>query len=96
MVVGLFELPLPAAHESFARDNEFPFDQLSEANRIVILVWSLQGEVDNGSFDQFYFNASGFHAAERVVVVREQQRAMQCESPAIGLCGAKPYQSASS
>ena len=96
MVVGLSELPCTAAHESFARDNDFPCDQLSEANRVVIPVRSLQGEVDNDSFDQFYFNASGVHAAERVVVVREQQRAMRCESPAIGLCGVKSSLSASS
>jgi len=96
VVVGLFELPLPAARESFARDNDSPFYQLSEANRIVISVRFMQGEVGNGSFDQFYFNASGVHAAKRVVVVREQQRAMRCESPAIGLCGVKSSLSASS
>jgi hypothetical protein len=35
----------------------------------VIIVWSLQGEVGNGGFDQFYFNSSGDYAAETVEVL---------------------------
>ena len=41
------------------------FDQLDEADKILVTIWGLEGEVNNGGFDQYYFNSSGdlaFHA----------------------------------
>ena len=64
--MGHFELLEPIAYAVFDRYANTPFDQLCEVDRTVILVWSLQGEVDNGGFDQFYFNSSGDHSAETV------------------------------
>lgn len=41
------------------------FDQLDEADKILVTIWSLEGDVNNGGFDQYYFNSAGdlaFHA----------------------------------
>ena len=65
-LMDIFDLLQPIAYAAFNRYAHTAFDQLSEVDRTVILVWSLQGEVDNGGFDQFYFNLSGDHAAETV------------------------------
>jgi hypothetical protein len=35
------------------------FAELTWAERVFRTVWGLVGEVDNGGFDQFYFNSSG-------------------------------------
>ena len=61
-----FELLEPVADAAFRRHAITPFPELSEVDQTVILVWSLQGEVDNGGFDQFYYNSSGDFAVETV------------------------------
>ena len=35
------------------------FDNLSDTEKTFICVWSLEGEVNNGGFDQWFFNSSG-------------------------------------
>lgn len=35
------------------------FDQLDEVDKILVTIWSLEGDVNNGGFDQYYFNSSG-------------------------------------
>jgi hypothetical protein len=65
-----FKILQPIADAAFKRYAKTPFEKLSEVDRTLILVWSLQGEVDNGGFDQFYFNSSGDHAAETVHALR--------------------------
>lgn len=50
------------ADEIFGRQANVGFSRLSAKERIFIQVWSLQGEVDNGGFYQFFFNSSGDHA----------------------------------
>ena len=35
------------------------FDQLDDADKILVTIWSLEGDVNNGGFDQYYFNRSG-------------------------------------
>jgi hypothetical protein len=35
------------------------FDQLDEADKVLVTIWSLEGDVNNGGFDQYYFNSSG-------------------------------------
>lgn len=39
-------------------------DRLSPEARLVYLVWSLDGEVHNGGFDQFFYNSLGDHWEE--------------------------------
>ena len=36
-----------------------PFEQLSQAEQTFRLVWELEGEVNNGGFEQHFFNSSG-------------------------------------
>jgi hypothetical protein len=66
MRTGRFELLKPVADAAFDRYATTPLRDLSEVDQTVILVWSLQGEVSNGSFDQFYYNSSGDFASETV------------------------------
>lgn len=35
------------------------FDQLDEVDKILVTIWNLEGDVNNGGFDQYYFNSSG-------------------------------------
>jgi len=35
------------------------FDQLDEVDKVLVTIWSLEGDVNNGGFDQYYFNSSG-------------------------------------
>lgn len=46
------------------------FDQLDEADKILVTIWSLEGEVNNGGFDQYYFNSSGDLAFYAPVALR--------------------------
>lgn len=47
---------------AFSHMAEVGFDQLPKHEKTFICVWSLSGEVDNGGFEQFYFNSSGDQA----------------------------------
>ena len=40
------------------------FESLSPAERIVYCIWWLEAEVNNGGFDQFFFNSAGDLYAE--------------------------------
>jgi len=42
-----------------ARFWKLDFDSLTWAERVFRAIWSLEGEVNNGGFDQFFFNSSG-------------------------------------
>ena len=35
------------------------FEDLTEAERVIATVWRVEAEVNNGGFDQFFFNSSG-------------------------------------
>lgn len=35
------------------------FDHLDEVDKILVTIWSLEGDVNNGGFNQYYFNSSG-------------------------------------
>jgi hypothetical protein len=35
------------------------FDRLDEVDRVLVTIWGLEADVNNGGFDQFYFNSSG-------------------------------------
>jgi hypothetical protein len=38
------------------------FDELSAGDQILVTIWGLEAEVNNGGFDQYYFNGSGDQA----------------------------------
>jgi hypothetical protein len=35
------------------------FNSLSMRDQILVTIWGLEGDVNNGGFDQYYFNSSG-------------------------------------
>jgi hypothetical protein len=39
-----------------------PFDELTEPERVFVAVWTLEADVNNGGFDQYYANSSGDYA----------------------------------
>lgn len=68
----------------FTGDN---FASLSERDRILITIWGLEADVNNGGFDQYYFNGSGNQAwfaptalrsigAHRMAAIVERANAM--------------------
>ncbi|MEQ8460301.1 MAG: DMP19 family protein [Sandaracinaceae bacterium] len=48
-----FERACGEPHEGAA------FDALSRRDKILIAIWGLEAEVNNGGFDQYYFNGAG-------------------------------------
>jgi hypothetical protein len=42
-------------------------DSYTEQERVIRLVWNLESEVNNGGFDQYFFNSTGDFAAETLV-----------------------------
>lgn len=46
-------------------------EKLNSSQRLLIIVENLEGEVNNGGFDQFYFNSSGNHANETVDALKK-------------------------
>lgn len=43
----------------FTGDN---FESLAERDQILVTIWGLEADVNNGGFDQYYFNSSGDQA----------------------------------
>jgi hypothetical protein len=50
----------------FARSEKVGFDGLTDPERVFYCVWILEGQVNNGGFDQFFFNSSGNYSTETV------------------------------
>lgn len=48
----------------FDRYNKVGYDNLSQQEKLFVCVWGLEGEVNNGGFDQYYFNSSGDHSLD--------------------------------
>src|SRR5258706_13850510 len=44
---------------------------LSAPERVFALVWTVEAEINNGCFNQFYFNSAGDHAADSPSALRE-------------------------
>jgi len=42
-----------------ARRGQVGFDALTEPEKVLVTLWALEAEVNNGGFDQFFFNSSG-------------------------------------
>ena len=47
---------------SLSRFDGSNFDQLNEVDRILVTIWGIEAEVNNGGFDQYYFNGAGDQA----------------------------------
>lgn len=50
----------------YARFGKVEFARLTEAEKVFFCVWELEGEINNGGFDQFFFNSGGNYAVEAV------------------------------
>jgi hypothetical protein len=48
----------------FHRYAKLGYDKLTTPEKVFVCVWGLDGEVNNGGFDQYYFNSSGDHALD--------------------------------
>jgi hypothetical protein len=48
----------------FARYAKLGYENLTRPEKVFVCVWGLEGEVNNGGFDQYYFNSSGDHALD--------------------------------
>lgn len=56
-----------AFDEACARFSGDNFAQLDDVDKILVTIWGLEADVNNGGFDQYYFNGSGdqaFYAEE--------------------------------
>lgn len=42
-----------------ARFDGTNFESLDEVDQVLVTIWGLEADVNNGGFDQFYFNGSG-------------------------------------
>ena len=50
----------------------YGFDALSESEKVIATVFAIEAEVNNGGFDQFFFNSSGdlaFYAPTALVAI---------------------------
>ena len=47
------------------------FDQLTEAERVLVAIWGLEAEVNNGGFDLYYFNGAGAQARHAPPALRK-------------------------
>jgi len=74
------------SERSATRFFETPFARLTTAEQVFVTVWTLEADVNNGGFDQYYLNSSGDHAwyapaalraigAERTAAIAERASA---------------------
>ena len=77
--------------EACARYAGNNFDELSGRDKILVTVWGLEADVNNGGFEQYYFNGSGDQAwfaptalksigAHRAALIVERANALFGES----------------
>jgi hypothetical protein len=50
----------------FDRYWKLGYAELTQPERVFLCIWGLEGEVNNGGFDQYYFNTAGDHALDVV------------------------------
>ena len=51
-----------AFEEACARAAGRDIAQVTARDRILVVIWGIEAEVNNGGFDQYYFNGAGEHA----------------------------------
>jgi len=50
----------------FGRADQIGYGNLTEPEKVFYCIWILEGQVNNGGLDQYYFNSSGDYAADAV------------------------------
>lgn len=53
-----------------SRESKTGLSGLAPKEQVFFLVWSLEAEINNGGFNQFFFNSSGDHAAATAEALR--------------------------
>ena len=53
----------------FDRYQKLGYEKLSRSEQVFQCVWGLEGEVNNGGFDQYYFNSAGDCALDTVAAL---------------------------
>lgn len=66
-----------------------PFDRLSFPEQVFVCVWELEAEVNNGGFDQYFFNVAGdnAHAVLAALDAIDAMRAREIAADAIAVFG---------
>lgn len=59
-----------AVEVAFARLAAEGYGALTEAQKTLVCVWAAHGEIDNGGFDQYFFNTSGDWAMDTEAAFR--------------------------
>lgn len=52
-------------------ENDQNFESLNEFEKNVLFIEMLEGQVNNGGFDQYFFNSSGEYAHETLIALKE-------------------------
>jgi hypothetical protein len=52
------------------RHRDVAFEDLAEVDRVLVSIWALEGDVNNGGFHQYYFNTSGDTAYYAPIALR--------------------------
>jgi len=77
--MDLFEL----SETLIARAEADGFDRLSDAEKNFVAIWTLEADVNNGGFDQYFFNSSGdyaFHAPKALKAIKAEAAAAIVDS----------------
>ena len=53
-----------------SKELEHGFASLTQKEQVFFCVWSIEAEVNNGGFNQYFFNSAGDHASETVEALR--------------------------
>ncbi len=58
------------ARDIQSRESDVGLARLAPKDQVFFLIWALEAEVNNGGFNQFFFNSSGDHAAATAEALR--------------------------
>lgn len=67
-----------AFEEAFGRLDDVSFEDLDIRDQVLVAIWGLEAEVNNGGFHQYYFNSAGnqaFFAATALDLIGASQAA---------------------
>ncbi len=56
---GMNDYLIGTSEAFYTQAADVPYEELSEPERVFKSVWELESQVNNGGFDQYFFNASG-------------------------------------
>jgi hypothetical protein len=57
------------SEEIAAKEESTGFDSLTPAEQVFHTVWWFEAELNNGGFDQFFFNSAGDYTSQTIVAL---------------------------